>query len=517
MNKNFFLYILYFAFAALLYSFLKYYVDSADTLQYITIAKNYSEGYFADAVNSFWSPLIAWLLIPFVFLHIEPVFAFKILQIIIGFFTLKIIFYHIEQTHAKKLIHSTLKAACVPLVLSFAFLFSTPDLLLLTLYLWFVKLLKNNSSPLLIGICGAAMYFTKGFGFAFFIVTFACAFLYKIFSGEIEKKKAAGYLLRGFGIFFLLCLPWVLLISWKEGKFLFSSAGTNALNMIDPKLNPNPFDDIHYDFEKGVLSEPPEHAISAWIYPHRLTESEWSPFNSTADFLHYLKMVLRNIISVGSFHFGKDDAGTALVIALILLFAIGKADLKNLLKQNAFLLIVCLTCTTLYSLLVTIHRYLWINDIAIIILFSIIVQKLFEWKRGMGYLFLAVFIFLLVYYPVKSITENINEGKGIYSVSQELKNKYDLRGNIVSLTDSSPDKNHRLSHLVAYYTGTWYYGMAAKHNAPELEKEKINFVLDWSPSANNWLKKNKLANEVVSFPNVGLTVYEIRRLTLRTD
>jgi hypothetical protein len=175
--------------AALLYPLLKYNVDSADTLQYITIAKNYSAGYFADAINSFWSPMISWLLVPFTFTTIEPVFAFKTLQIIIGLFALSLIFYHIDQTRSEKFIKAALGAACVPLVLSFAFLFSTPDLLMLTLYLWFVKLLKTNRSPLLIGICGAAMYFTKGFGFAFFVVTFAVAYLYKFFNGKLTGKE----------------------------------------------------------------------------------------------------------------------------------------------------------------------------------------------------------------------------------------------------------------------------------------------------------------------------------------
>src|SRR4051812_34230435 len=168
MKSNFLL-VIYLVSAALLYPFLKYYIDSADTLQYITIAKNYSTGNFEDAVNSFWSPLITWLLVPFVLLRMEPVFAFKILQVIIGVFTLRLIFYHIESSNSAKFIRLALKAACIPLVLSFVFLFSTPDLLLLTLYLLLVTLLKNNRSPLLIGICGAAIYFAKGFGFVFFI------------------------------------------------------------------------------------------------------------------------------------------------------------------------------------------------------------------------------------------------------------------------------------------------------------------------------------------------------------
>ena len=511
-----FLLIVYLILAAFLYPLFKYYIDSADTLQYITIAKNYSEGYFPGAINSFWSPMISWLLVPFIFMRTEPVFAFKILQILIGLFTLRLIFYHIEQTHSEKFIKTILGAASVLLVLSFAFLFSTPDLLLLTLYLWFVKLLKNRRSPLLIGICGAAMYYTKGFGFAFFTVAFTAVYAYKFFTKEIGKKELASTLLKGYGIFLLLCAPWIYAISKSEHTFTISSAGSNALNIINPAINPDPFDDIHYPFEKGILYEPPPHAVSAWLYQHRLIETGWSPFASSQDFNHYLKMIWRNVLSVRSYHFGID-AGTVLVLVLILLLASRKAGLKNLLRENAFLLIACLICTLLYVLLMTIHRYLWINDIAIIILFSSAVQKLFEWKRWMGFTALTIFIFLVIYPSLKSIEESAGDGSEIYYDCKGLKDYNHITGKVISLIDNFPDRNHRLSNLVCYYTGTYYYGMAGEHNLPEIEKEKIDYVLDWRHTRDNWLEKNNMVGEVISFSGGYLTVYKLRHLPPRRD
>ena len=508
MNKNYLLFLLYLLAALFLYPFLKYYVDSADTLQYITIAENYAEGNFADAVNSFWSPLITWLLIPFILSGMEAVFAFKILQIIIGLFTLKLIFNLIAQSSPEALVQVVLKIASAFLVLGFALLFSTPDLLMLTCYLWFVTLLKNNRPPLLLGICGAVMYLTKGFGFALFIIACAGAFIYKVWSGQTGKKKAIAALVKTYSIFFLLCSPWIYLISVKEGNFIFSSAGTNALYLINPAINPNPFDEIHYHFEKGVLSEPPEHAFTAWIYPHRLTTSEWSPFESSEDFLHYLKTVFRNILSVRSFYFGAD-AGTILILAMVLIFAFGKTKLKTMFRENAFLIITCLITTALYILLVTIDRYLWINDIAIIALFGASVQKLLEWKRPAGIIFLAAFSVLLLYFPARSIVKNINAYKDIYVAADELKNKFHFGGNIASLTDSLPDKNHRLSHLVAYYAGARYYGMANEGNASELEKYKIDFILDWNVSGTGWPRKSTLIRKEISLPQTGLTVYQI--------
>jgi hypothetical protein len=322
--------------------------------------------------------------------------------------------------------------------------------------------------------------------------------------------------LQGYGIFFLLAAPWMYLISEKEKRFTISTAGSQAMNLINPEINPDPFDNIHYPFEKGILTPPPPHAISAWLYQHRLTETKWSPFHSAAGFLHYMKMISRNILSVGSFHFGRD-AGTVLVLVLLLLFILRRADLKTLFKENAILLIACLTCTVLYSLLITIHRYLWINDIAIVILFSGAAQKLFFWKRWAGVAALGIFIFILFYAPVKSIAENINADKNIYAASHFLKDKYAFGGNVGSLTGEHADNNHRLSHLVCYYTGSLYYGMAGEHNIKDIEKQRIDYVLDWNHSVNSWLTKNKLSESAFTFSEPDLTVYKIKHSFLQKD
>ena len=45
---------------------------TTDSLSYISIAQKYARGHFHDAVNWVWSPLISWLLAPFVLIGIHP-------------------------------------------------------------------------------------------------------------------------------------------------------------------------------------------------------------------------------------------------------------------------------------------------------------------------------------------------------------------------------------------------------------------------------------------------------------
>ena len=87
IKKTFFFSILigYLAFGLFLLSIYKYHINT-DVPTYIAIAEKYATGNFHDAVNSFWSPLISWLMIPFILFGIDPLVAFKIIGLIAGVF-----------------------------------------------------------------------------------------------------------------------------------------------------------------------------------------------------------------------------------------------------------------------------------------------------------------------------------------------------------------------------------------------------------------------------------------------
>src|ERR1051326_2556924 len=77
-----------------------------------------------------------------------------------------------------------LKCALVPVFISYGYLYGSPDLLMLAGYLWFVFLFQGKIYPykkyssVWMGIAGALLYFTKGFGFYFFISVFTAINLF---------------------------------------------------------------------------------------------------------------------------------------------------------------------------------------------------------------------------------------------------------------------------------------------------------------------------------------------------
>lgn len=66
------------------------YLNGADGMSYISIAKLYISGDYANAINGYWGPLFSWLLIPFFYLFgsepLKALYLARILSLIIGFF-----------------------------------------------------------------------------------------------------------------------------------------------------------------------------------------------------------------------------------------------------------------------------------------------------------------------------------------------------------------------------------------------------------------------------------------------
>src|SRR6476661_7979099 len=49
-----------------------------DAVRYVTLASYYKEGQLNLALSGHWSPLISWLLIPLLGLHVDPLVACRI-------------------------------------------------------------------------------------------------------------------------------------------------------------------------------------------------------------------------------------------------------------------------------------------------------------------------------------------------------------------------------------------------------------------------------------------------------
>ncbi|MBI4930785.1 MAG: hypothetical protein HY841_08495 [Bacteroidetes bacterium] len=519
VQKDIFIVLLvYVLLAIILFPHYKYFVDSPDALQYLVIAKKYSVGNFTEAMNSFWSPLFSWLLSILILSGIEPIVLAKVLQLVIGGFVLLGINRLLSSSNNRFIYYSIMSAVLI-FILNCVLLVLTADLIFLALSIWLGVILNKKTfyfgkriSFIIIGTMGALLYFSKGIGFSFFLVTFSAYNLLLYFKKESPVKTILiKYVLTLF-VFLGISSVWIYLISNKENKFVISSAASYNLNVINPFINPDVFSEIRHPYSRQGLTPPPsESSLCAWEEPQKMFLVQWSPFTSSENFIHYLLVIGKNLLSIRSFYFGLD-AGTVLCISLLLLWFYGKEDVKNIFTNNLTLFVLCICCTFPYVFLLVMERYLWINTVAIAILSYYSFHRLIERNKKVGILFLSIFLFLFVKNPLIEFRKYYNEHVAIYNEKAEV-TKF-ISGETASLFSSNenPDVHYAKSALVSYLADRKYFGMLCvpeqgKNIAQELQKFNIRYLLSWDSSL--VVPDSIYSNEKI-IPEIELKIYQLK-------
>ena len=160
------------------------YQINPDAIYDISIAIKYSKGLFFDAVNGYRSPLISLLLVPFIWLNIEPLLAYKIINIICGFIILVIINKTIRIFKINFIGNLFLLIFSIPILLYFIFKETTPDILSAIFILLFFNLLISEDSSnkysksLYFGLVTGFGYLAKAYNLIFFRIYFSCCYFF---------------------------------------------------------------------------------------------------------------------------------------------------------------------------------------------------------------------------------------------------------------------------------------------------------------------------------------------------
>ena len=517
-KETFIVFSAYAILAVILFPHYKYFVDSPDALQYIVIAQKYSAGNFGGAINSFWSPLFSWLLSVFLLSGIEPFFLAKVLQLIIGAFAILGIIRLISHSD-NKIIFYVILFSVIVFVLSCALLVLTADLLFLTLTIWLAVLfcnqngyVKNISSAFIFGILGALLYFSKSIGFTFFIASFTSFNLYLNYKKAFPLKTLFAKYIFTMIVFLGLSSVWICLISKKENKFVISSAASYNFFNIGPQSNPDVFSEVRHPYSwQGLIPPAHESSLCSWEEPHKMNLEKWSPLSDSYAFKHYLRVIGKNILSIRSFYFGLD-AGTILLLGLMLLWFYKKESVKNIFWENIILIILCLCCTLPYVFLLVMERYVWINMIAIAILTVFVLRELTKKNKTVGILFLFIFMLLFIRQPVIELRKYYNEHETIFNDRTSL-SEY-VKGETASIISSgeNPDEHYAKSTLVSYFANEKYFGILSvpkpvKSMQEELNKFKVVYLLSWNDSA---AVPDSIYSAVEKFSSSGVSVYKLK-------
>jgi hypothetical protein len=275
------------------------YQINPDAVSYIACAKAYANGNFFRAINGYWSPLLCWLLVPFIKAGTEPLVAIKIINLCFSSIALYTLYLVARSYITKPLYIICLLLLSIPHLLIFSLTSSTPDIISLALLLAFtyygIRMVNTLtvSGIFITGITGALCYFAKYYNFYGVLLLFAVIICYSLFN---RKTKTAGYVLAAALVFLLFSGMWMWVIYYKYGVFTPTTASSFNVKLMSqpppgyPFLLGNGMLPINYDqFYYTSWEDPFYYPSTGWaVYPPNVSK--------TALLLKHIKTNLHSLL-----------------------------------------------------------------------------------------------------------------------------------------------------------------------------------------------------------------------------
>ena len=483
-KADYFLLFILFVYAVLGYLLLSQYQYklSLDGISYISIAQKYLNGNYSEAINTYWSPLFSWLLVPFLGWSESPLVSVRLLGLLLGLITILSIRALAAQFRLSKLSKYGLTIGLLPFIIHGALVVITPDLLMLCLIAFYLAAIFNadychdKTKGIVCGALGGLAYLTKIYGFPFFIVHFL------VFNGihycrgtTAEKQRVLKNLASGLITFLLISGSWTFVISSKSNHFTIGSAvNYNVALMAGDSYLP------HYLLQ---LIEPAKsNATSVWEEPSRAPVGTWNPLASLSAFKLYAKRVLSNTRKLYYF----ANTSSVFLISIILFTVL--FCLKFTRNRKATPLLFCLVTAIIYSsgyiLIWVLARYIWI----VLILFTITGYYFIDLLFRNGFLsktltIILVYVFSLscILPMVRNLSKSWNMGRSDYTLSQKIDANYGISGNIAS------DYFFKEMSYLAFHNNYTYFGATSSLLSDDelqqtLREHDIDYYFVWRDS-----------------------------------
>lgn len=498
---------------------------TADSMLYFSLAEKYINGDFANAINGYWGPLLAWLLVPFLYFGVSDVNAINLLDLFVGVLTFIGVWKLSGRLEVSDGIKSVLMVCLLPIVLRFS-LVQPMDFILACILIFYLNTVFNSDyqksvgSGLSCGMLGSMAYLTKAYAFPFFIVHFLVMNILHYFKSDLkdEKKRVLRNAVAGFLLFALISGAWICLISDKYGHITFSTMRDTNFNAPGP-------DDMDGGLEFGVpvftegFYEPPnETAFVIWEDPSYLRGKPWSPFDSARHFKHFIRLTLKNVSDGLKIFESFSTFSITIIVVYILLCCVGTK--KELLSKGTLLypLFTIILFSGGYILFHFEERYVWLTNILLLVMGGYLLTDLFRrdfFRSALRRNILIVFFIVsFIFVPAKYVMQVGRGGMDIdmYLMSTAL-NKYNISGNIASNREmDSHDAWHKTFRL-AYWLDARYYGQAREgidddSLKTELKKYDIDYYFVWG-EADAALQFLSQYNELTEGEIPGLSIFSI--------
>jgi len=487
-------------YAALIISCCHYERLTGDAFLYISIAEKYIRGDLSNAINGYWGPLLSWLLIPFLAAGSSHVFAINLLNLIFGLFTIIGVGKLSCRFEIGENIRSIILLALVPILL-FISLIQPMDFLLLCILVYYLSIVFHKDYPeklsyaALSGFLGACAYFSKAYGFPFFISHFllmnACHYYGS--SSRDMRKKVLRNVFVGFVVFSLLSGVWITLISIKYNHLTFSNMGRGVFASLGPGSEHGTLEKGDPIFSEGFFEPPNETAIVIYEDPSYARKKTWSPLESGKSFKHYVSNLSENFFEGLRIYESFSRLSFAILLAYILMLFAQPRNTLFTRRDILYPIITIILYTGGYAPFHFETRYLWIINILLLLMGGRVLDELLRsdfMKKGiMKKILITFFILSFVISPIKASTEIGKNGinREMFLLGTKLNKQYEIKGNIASNRHIGPTASHDSWHRtfrLAYWLNSRYYGQPQENISDEelkgeLEKYGIDYYFFW--------------------------------------
>lgn len=367
-----------YAFLSIVFVCSRLYEYNDDAVSYFRLAKYVSEGIFFRSVTAHWAPLISWCFAPFMKFNLDALVLGKIIMAVWG----GIFFIGVLRlSHSLKLSLFLRKAVTIAICIMIAqwvAAFITPDIIIATLLTWYFYFVTSNNIwqkrgyVILSGFTAGLAYLAKQYALPFFLIHYPFA-LYvnaRYLNGDNRPspRKYWTALLLGIAVFFIVCAPWICLMSCKYNEVTVLGSWKRTFVGIRPD------NDINARHVLWGMKKPLNYAITAredMVYPitelRKTVEISNVAFYALRVWWFNFKSIIVPINNLALFY----GCLPILTVAYFLLFR------RRKLRDSG---IYCWILGTMgiycggYGLLHATERYLW----PVLILIPLLTFKLFE-------------------------------------------------------------------------------------------------------------------------------------------
>ncbi len=504
----FFALIVYFTFWYGLHPYLGYLLDS-DAVAYLTIADRVANGDWLKSINGLWSPLNAWLLVPFIKMGVDAWWVAKILNAFFGGLVLLLVYILFYRLRFNEWTRNLLLAVLVVVLVFFSYFQIFGDVLQLIFALAYVHLFiiprfyQRKGLILLSAICMGVGFYAKSYSLIFYVLHFSAMGVWVVIKNRSLLQSVLLNWLIGLITIIMIALPWSFQMKEKYGF--------HAITGLAGKLNMSWYINSDKTFNDSIqLLIPPAYddSPSFWEDPY-LSQGELSkPWTSMHHFTRWVLRVGHTCLVALACTF--EISLFYLFIVFYLLYGlIRKKSMPPKPFDDIFLAVLILPLGYLAMHIET--RYIWLNTFLIMVLGVYLIKEK-KWVIKYTHMTVLLAISFLPFISIKLVNLK-DKNKELFQTAEHFKQE-GVSGKIVSNINDEGNL-----WVVAYLASLNNYTIEQEHYSlakliGEMDRYGVKYYLHYPEQGGDYHESEdqfqQHFNKVYYDTSAGATLYSLQ-------